>query len=63
MAELDEVEEVLCVEVLVYDDNPSEMLSGVCDVDSLDDKYINVWLDDESIRQFPNSHVKTCSDA
>ena len=63
MAEECELEEVEVVEVLVYDKEPSEMVSGVAEIGALDDLYIHVWLDDETIQQFPNHHVKLCGDA
>ena len=60
-ADLDETEEVICCEVLVYDGNNFiGMQSGVAEVEALDDEIVYVMLDSGETKDFPSNLVKPC---
>lgn len=58
---VDEIEEVLCAEVVVYKTGET-MQSGVAEVDALDDDVIYVYLDSGEVQPFPKSEVKPCAE-
>ena len=58
---IEDVEEVLCCEVLVYDSNNFiDMQSGVVEVDALDYESVYVMLDSGETKDFPREMVKPC---
>lgn len=62
-ADLDETEEIICCEVLVYDSNNFiGMQSGVAEVEALDYEEVYVMLDDGTHKSFKRELVKTCFD-
>lgn len=63
MDNAEQLVEAECTEVFVY--NPysfGEVLSGIAEIDALDDDEIYVFIDDEpEIRLFKREHVHPCN--